>query len=254
MVDLYRKNIKTIFTCVPQSSRKFHGFYLVLVSPIAFIKLFLMKHLKGGLGPYFDLNYSLRNKVVFVHVPKAAGRSVRDAIMDGRSASHLTANVIRLGLGNRLFEECFSFAFVRHPFDRFESAYYFLKAGGVSKRDRYYKRKYFSDDCDINKFIEGMLGEKLIYHIVHFRPQVEFLEIDGKIGVNFIGKYENLENDFVTLKDVMAKDFLTLPWNNKTDYGKINLQKSPRVALSAKSKEKLYKFYQRDFLSLGYIP
>ena len=98
--------------------------------------------------------------------------------------------------------EYFKFAFVRNPWDRLISVYHdFLNrrngkerimnySGLLKKEDTiYYRSDGFEDFCF--RFAES---DWVNEH--HHRPQIDYLTIDGKISVDFIGRFENVAEDW----------------------------------------------------------
>lgn len=75
---------------------------------------------------------SLTKKFAFIHINKAGGTSVVEALAEYEDAQsqvldHDQAAIYREKLGNALWAEMFSFAFLRNPFDRMVSSYEFRK-------------------------------------------------------------------------------------------------------------------------------
>ena len=121
---------------------------------------------------------------VFVHVPKTGGTSIREAL--GMSTSyHFTACEIW-----HMFPDLwnkFSFAFVRNPWDRLVS--------------------YM---CS--------LPVKVPLDQLELRPQVDFVfDEDGRPVVDFVGRFENLAEDFATICHLL--DITTaLPHVNRSEH------------------------------------
>ena len=112
-------------------------------------------------------------KLVFVHIPKTAGNSVRRALaksgLDIIDIGHSTPR--RQGL---LGKEYFRFCFVRDPYSRLRSAFYHLIAVGDEPNQanclhemRVAIRAAYGDD--FNKFVLDGVFEKV--KIAHFFPQ-----------------------------------------------------------------------------------
>lgn len=70
-----------------------------------------------------------RRGVIFVHVPKAAGTSISNAIY-GRPLGHIKAASIR-AFCPELYRECAVFSVVRNPWDRAVSAFEYARQGGT---------------------------------------------------------------------------------------------------------------------------
>lgn len=152
-------------------------------------------------------------KVIFVHVPKTAGQSVEHAFLDrlGKSwetrhdfllranddpavgpprLAHLTAPEYR-DLGHvtpEQFGSYFKFGFVRNPWARLTSEYRF-------RRSRI--RKSFRDWL-LKEFPQPGFDD-LWRHVM---PQSTYLfEADGRDAMDFIGRFETLEQDYKTVTD-----------------------------------------------------
>jgi hypothetical protein len=75
---------------------------------------------------------SLRKSFAFVHVNKAGGTSVVEALAEHEDVQphvrdHDQATIYRGFLGQALWAEMFSFAFIRNPWDRMVSSYEFRR-------------------------------------------------------------------------------------------------------------------------------
>ena len=110
---------------------------------------------------------------VFVHIPKTGGMSIRTALDFWSEHNHFTAREIR-----QMYPDSsgkFSFTFVRNPWDRLVSYGHSLSVG--------------VDWDHPNRF-----------NRLDLRPQVDFIFDDnGEPLVDFIGKFENLAEDFETV-------------------------------------------------------
>lgn len=129
--------------------------------------------------------------VIFVHIPKAAGTSVAEAVI-GRRAGHYYAQEIRRAMGNT-FDSLFKFSVVRNPYARLASAYYFAKIGGGQKGavrpDPAYSSELFSS---FDRFVKGWLPYQNLDEInILFRPQHLFVADAGNVIVDYVGKIEN---------------------------------------------------------------
>lgn len=157
---------------------------------------------------------SKENRVVFVHIPRTGGTSVRRALRAQQDApyepnvqkiqhtitallpvtvKHILANCLQAtplrylvtGAGHptmvlmRLLRpevaEYRSFAFVRNPYDRIVSAYEFA--------------------CATNEY-GGSFDEYVRHCLCHLQPQSNYLYLGGRRLVDFIGRFERFEEDF----------------------------------------------------------
>lgn len=197
--------------------------------------------------------------VVFIHVPKAAGTSITDAIY-GRFLGHFELiDVLRTGGKDILALPRFSV--VRNPWDRLLSAYRFARAGGGSvarvKKDddtvvnvtirfpeRYQGEDCSSFDCFVAEWLDGRKLDKLDSV---FRPQSDYLcDREGKISVDHLGRVEDLRTTERWLRDALRRD-IAIPHMNRTgqlvDY---------RTHYSPETRAIVERLYARDIELLGY--
>jgi len=160
---------------------------------------------------------SIKNNFLFVHIAKTGGTSVRAALAPLRwqdpmyipqfiasRLSHTTGHRIasklprhariiaaKEMLPHELFEKLFKFAFVRNPWDLQVSSWHHLK------RER---PQLVEDIADFSEFIRWKLDPErpYQYHVdTSIELQTDYLkDLDGRILVDFIGKYENLQEDY----------------------------------------------------------
>lgn len=128
----------------------------------------------------------------------------------------------------------FKWAFVRNPWDRLVSAYEFASDIYLIRRtgDRFYNRqpcpfndliRYMWDNRNIfddrTNFAIDDLQKKPSFKLNGFErttlvPQHLFLQIDGHIAMDFIGRFENLEPDFTYVCRYLGQES-RLPHFNK---------------------------------------
>jgi hypothetical protein len=160
---------------------------------------------------------SYRHKFLFVHIAKTGGTSVRAALGSEKwkdiyriplficsRLSALTGH--RLGvkfprhakiiaakemLPRELFDELFKFAFVRNPWDLQVSSYHHIR------RERPYLIEGIKDFAG---FIRWKLDPDRPYQFhadTSIEQQCDYLiDLDGQIIVDYIGRYESLQQDF----------------------------------------------------------
>jgi hypothetical protein len=136
-------------------------------------------------------------KCMFVHIPKCAGTSVRQSLF-GRQGGHRPLENFRTMVPQEVFDRCFKFTFVRNPWDRLVSAFFFLKKSDL-ERNRRFARRNLSAYNDFESFVRQWLTRKSIWGFTHFLPQYHFICIDKRLGVDFVGFYENLAEDFAII-------------------------------------------------------
>jgi len=134
---------------------------------------------------------------IFIHIPKCAGQSIRASLFENLQPGHINAYTYQLIYPKRVFDSYFKFSFVRNPWDRLVSAYFFMSAGGAHKKDQDWAQSHLASYPDFPSFVRYGLQKKEILNWPHFRPQVQFLkDQQERINMDFIGRFENIQEDF----------------------------------------------------------
>lgn len=200
---------------------------------------------KGDFYPY--RRYMTKNKCIFVHIPKAAGTSVLQAL-SGKNV-HIQrdhCNLREFRSANReLYNEYFKFAFVRHPLDRIYSSYRYLMGGG-NKMGNIALSKYLTKNHNtFNSFINDYLDVEKILTQVLFKPQFSFFCNELlEPQLDFLGKYENINNDF----EVVRKK---LGLQQKLKSANVSEVKSS-IEIDNSAVEKIFSLYRTDFELFDY--
>ncbi|MDI5885746.1 sulfotransferase family 2 domain-containing protein [Cobetia amphilecti] len=184
-----------------------------------------------------------RKNAIFIHIPKAAGRAISINIFGDDKLGHYYAQDYYYN-NEKTFKEYYTFAFVRDPIDRLMSAYFYLIEGGGNSADAAIGRDIRTATTNFDDFVLNWLDEKTIYSWIHFIPQADFITIDGVIAVDFIGKFENIEEDY----DQVAKK---LGIQKKLSVVNKNSKKKKTI-VSARAKDKIYNLYSKDYNVFDY--
>lgn len=218
----------------------FHRLYLL--NRLGFVRYFYMvfrRLVKGSIyRPYYDETES-----VFIHVPKAAGKSVAGSLYNCDKPGHFFATDYRSDDAVK-FNRYYKFAFVRDPYSRLESAYYFLVKGGATKKDAEVGGVIKSETSSFDDFVINWLNDKKIYSWHHFIPQYKYISDGEKILVDYVGRFETIEQDFSI---VASKIGLSV------SLGKANVNSDKKKAARNPIVEsKIRKLYAKDYAMLGY--
>jgi chondroitin 4-sulfotransferase 11 len=139
--------------------------------------------------PEFNKNYSVSNNCIFIHIPKCAGNSIKKCIGGFVGDSHSFAKQIPVDL----FKNSYSFAFVRNPWDRCLSAYYYLMKGGDrNPQDLIDRQEFIVDYPNFRDFVIKKGVHDAAVNQTHFLPQARFTE---HRNFNFIGRVEDIKKD-----------------------------------------------------------
>ncbi len=187
---------------------------------------------------------SHHHKCVFVHIPKNAGQSIENVFLNllnltwkNRAPLLLRFNENpELGperlahlksyeytkfkyMTDEQYETYFSFAFVRNPWDRVVS---------------YYKYLGYANKCDFNSFVSNELKRDLWNNRHWFvGPQSDYLYLDGVLNVDFVGRFENLQEDFNKVCSELGLEAMEVPHINKShNNASTKLTKTSRVISS----------------------
>ena len=166
-------------------------------------------------------------KTIFIHIPKTAGQSIETVFLEKLGLSwnnrmpllllpntnlelgpprlaHLTAHeyVFYHYLSNDLFTSYFKFSFVRNPWDRSVSLYRYMGYSSIIK---------------FQTFVERYLSKMVESKYYFCKPQINFLtDNEGNLCVDFVGRFENLQQDFNAICSKINFPSTELPHLNKS--------------------------------------
>ena len=174
-----------------------------------------------------------RTSPIFIHIPKTGGRylsgKMKECKIDFTNPGHNSAlNAKNYLRGN--WDERFSFACVRNPYERFLSAC------------------VFNNVKDFEEISNQLAGEGLKKTKLnkHFETQKSLLtDKDGKILVNYIGRFEKF-NEFIEGLKERGIDV-----TNKHEFKK-SRSSDWKTRLTEKTKKNIRKIYKEDFKMFNY--
>lgn len=174
-------------------------------------------------------NYNQHYNAIFVNVPRTASSSMSRLVSTGghRPLKQRRDIMYEKGLKEE-YDNAFKFGFVRDPYDRFRSAMYHIR---------------FFDINDFMQMPDPMAKLTKAHHML-FMPQLEHIgDDDNNILLDFVGRYENIEEDWQFVADKLG---ITDPLRH--------LNKSDRVTtpLNQRTRDIVYDYYKDDFEVLGY--
>lgn len=159
-------------------------------------------------------------KFLFIHIPRTGGTSIRKLI--GQSENeHMN---LRDYLGKYNLDDYFKFAFVRSPYDKIASGIAVYM--GTTNADA--------------------INDWLVTHIHklkdHSITRTQYSYVFG--GINFVGKFENLEEDWKKIADKIGISS-KLPHLNKSGIGDV---------LDERSRHLIRDYFKIDFETFDYKP
>lgn len=130
-------------------------------------------------------------KILFVHIPRTGGSSIKSSLdlhdkLFKKSPSFLDYHTPFRNIDN-IYDSYFKFTFVRNPWDRFVSLYFF------NKSTRY--QKMFPNR------LTTLIAKKYEFkEWLDIFPYRKFQQVDyGVLELDFIGRYETIQDDFNTI-------------------------------------------------------
>jgi hypothetical protein len=190
----------------------------------------------------------MNRDVIFMQMPKSASSSMGSILKkyDIQIIDHNIRNPDYVSLSKYMEshpeKEFFAFTFVRNPWDRVVSAFHYLKEGGNNPEDRSDYETYLEQyDEDFERFVKQAFLTKDIFEQLHFRPQYRWVtDEDNNLLVDFVGKYETLEDDFRCVCQIIGVEEESLPVMNKSNH------KQYRQYYNSKTKHIIEEAYAID--------
>ena len=191
----------------------------------------------------------LRHRVIFIHVPKTGGQSVAQALFGFPLYTEHCRLIEYEKESPENARSFYKFTFVRNPYTRLLSAYHYLLSYSDWPKDIKFRRRILSQYRDFEDFIvNGLRQNGAIGSYLHFLPQTHYLKNSaGAIGVDFIGKFENFEEDFDAVRRHLGFGD-PLPWLNRSR----PLGPGFRDHFSDRAAAIVAEFYKEDIETFGY--
>ena len=178
----------------------------------------------------------LEQNVIHIHVPKTGGTSFeKTGCIAMPYIRHKTLYDCKKILENdeRTLDDFFKFGFVRNPYHRIASGVLNHPMRG-------------QDVANFSHFIKE--NQNMLHEWVVTKPMHTFLEIDGKMGVDFVGRFENIKNDWAEVCRRLGKD----PYLPHANAGR---KHPPYDELyDDESRAIIAEHCKRDFEIFGYTP
>lgn len=185
-------------------------------------------------------------KFIFLHIPKCAGMSVG---IELSKACNMNPNdykgtqIHQCLFDYNKYKDYFVFTFVRNPYDR---------AHSVFKYQYFLKDYSFENSLAIMDELFGNYFERGKGEFIHLTSQVDFLKgkysdgIDKFPSIDFIGRFENLQEDFDYVCDKIGIPKVEMVHANKSDGVPY------KEAYNENSKAFVYDKFKCDFEEFNY--
>jgi len=176
---------------------------------------------------------SHKKKFIFTAVPKTGTSSIERSLQKyslrhPATEKHFTFLEYQKKYKNT--KDYFSFAFVRNPFDRLVSQFHFTGCGWF----KFWAKQFphFSDfDCTFANFVRHIVANDLSFSCHRYQsklwnrnrnngggPDSDFSMHNYVRDINFIGKFENLQEDFNIACEKIGIPQQQLPHKNETNH------------------------------------
>ncbi len=209
---------------------------------------------------------SHKHKIIFIHIPKCAGSSIKDYYFDNPSVDwrkpnyellygwcpkrnlHLQHATTKELLETELISEenwkdYFKFTFVRNPYDRAYSDYLWIK------KDRKIEdtfKNYIKKTGKFEKVLRDNTNKD--YRGDHLLKQTDFFDMEGDFKIDFVGRFETLQQDIHKLNEILS---YSAPF---TQHSKKNKKRYNHYSLfyTASRKKLVQQIYANDLNKLNY--
>lgn len=143
-------------------------------------------------SPILEINDT---KFIFIHINKTAGTSILNAL-EVKKKQHLTSKEVIQKIGKDKWDNVFKFSIVRNPWAKVYSHYkYRIKTNQTSLGDQ---------TISFNDWVKETYGTQNYKYYDNpkmFAPQLTWLRNENdELDMDFIGKFENLPEDFKVIK------------------------------------------------------
>jgi len=199
--------------------------------------------------------YSPFLRYVFIHIPKCAGSSIHRALntlhaqrslLVGKPKYHKHAKAVKVRevLGPA-WNECFKFAFVRNPWDLMVSSYHWWLTYAELYPALHEDVARVREMGTFSVFIRSEFGRLMLNE--HYGGDLtEWISDGHEIVVDFVGRYENLNEDWS--KVCRALQVSTLPLERENQV----VRQDYRVFYDDESRELVANRFCRTIELFGY--
>ncbi|WP_170362629.1 sulfotransferase family 2 domain-containing protein [Ruegeria arenilitoris] len=216
---------------------------------------------------------SRRHKFIFIHIPKAAGQSVANALMPFAAGpvqrmlspllpyrqqlkiytklhertglrtvaqpfkDHVRIDEVVDKLGQEIFDDLFSFTFVRNPWDRLFSTYSYTLSN-----PRHWNHSFAKSLVDFSAFAEWHCGRGNI----PFQSEFVFNRSGQKL-VKYVGRFETIEDSFQEICEQVGIECQLPRFNTSRNTN------SYREAFTPQTRDLVHRTYAKDIEAFGYV-
>ena len=192
-------------------------------------------------------------KFLFLHINKTAGLSIRHSLKDHSNRKNYPPHETL----DELFDQCFfhpseyfKFTFVRNPWDRMVSHFFYLKSRyrrAIKNQPKWLKKISTWEKVTFKEYIRDGFDNPSYWGKME-RSQLDWVTDDsGKVRLDFIGKFENLDKDFDQVCDRVGVKRRRLPRFNPSGH------KSYGDHYDKETRGMIAQYYQKEIEFFGYV-
>ena len=189
-----------------------------------------------------------QHQCIFVHIPKCAGISVVKSLFGDFDCGHTSLLRYQIMFAPEEFRRYFKFTFVRNPFDRLVSAYFFMQKGGLNEKDRRWAQRKLARFDSFEAFVKNWVTPFNVERALHFRPQTRFICLGRRPpALDFVGYLENIQADFALVAQKLGIQARLVEANRNT-----TRERDYRPYYTDETREIVARVYAKDLQVLGY--
>ena len=172
---------------------------------------------------------------IYISIPRTGTNSIHSVVPQHIDENHKSIN--------KIDRKGFSFGFVRNPFDLVVSWYQYHRQHQLQKPYDMEFLNWVDAGCPTH-WNDDFIKSRGITHPLN---QFEYLcNEEGEIAVDFIGRFENLQNDFISVCNVIGIKNKSLPHENNSIHNEWGGYYTP------KAMEKIKTQFKKDFELFNY--
>jgi len=181
----------------------------------------------------YYISYDYKHKAIWYRNAKVATRTIHNVLKEqGQSGSYVYGSEASIDIDK--FSDYFKFAFVRNPESRFLSGW----------KDKVVQNNYFKFSPEqhlrmqtMTEFLTYLSDQDPINIDKHFKGQHLLIE---KEKLDFLGRFENFENDFTFVLEKIGLSRIKIPHKNKTA--------SKTYKTNNEEKRLIQEIYKEDYM------
>ncbi|ASP47985.1 sulfotransferase family 2 domain-containing protein [Cognaticolwellia beringensis] len=230
---------------------------------IRLYKKYIGYEARKKIGIFWGLCKECRNKKqIYFRMPKVASGTIVEALNDETVIVPHSYKPKTINNLLKINSNAIKFTFVRHPLDRFVSAYNWAVRDDISPEEYpldIIQRNIIDQFEGINDFCRNLptLLKSNTNHLIHFYPQTYYIKPYDELLVDFVGKYEDMTDSCLILKKKYGIDLSIEFGDNLKNKNKKRTNKEPikvlsEMGVSTKNVKLLKEIYSKDFVTFGY--